>query len=106
MDPEIYPDPHKYQPLREINKISSVVTPNKNKLAFGWGTQACPGRFFAAKEIKMFVARLVSEFDFKIIPGTETQRRSFDLEDYRVLNPKMKLLMRRIDGHRGLDNEK
>jgi cytochrome P450 len=42
-------------------------------LAFGYGRHACPGRFFAANEIKMILARLVLDFDIKM-PGDVTER--------------------------------
>ena len=37
---------------------------------FGYGPHACPGRFFATNEIKMLLARLILEFDFKNEDGS------------------------------------
>lgn len=95
MDPSIYPDPTRFDPFRKENTDSPVTTPTRNQLAFGWGSQACPGRFLAAKEIKVVAARLLMEYDIAVAPGTDKMRRYFDIEDLRVLNPGIRLLMRR-----------
>ncbi|KAF2115523.1 cytochrome P450 [Lophiotrema nucula] len=95
MDPSIYPDPQQFMPFRNENIASPVTTPTRNQLAFGWGSQACPGRFVAAKEIKVVAARLLMEYDIEVAPGTDKMRRYYDIEDLRVLNPSIRLLMRR-----------
>ncbi|KAK1499410.1 ent-kaurene oxidase [Colletotrichum cuscutae] len=38
-------------------------------MAFGFGRHACPGRFFAATEIKMLIARLLLEYDIRMPEG-------------------------------------
>jgi cytochrome P450 len=93
MDPLIYPEPEKFMPFRKENLSSPVTTPTKSQLAFGWGSQACPGRFFAAKEIKVLTARLLTEYDLDVVP--RGARRYYDIEDFRILNPRFRLLMRR-----------
>lgn len=35
-------------------------------LVFGYGTQACPGRFFAMHETKVVVARILRNYKFKL----------------------------------------
>ena len=35
-------------------------------LVFGYGTQACPGRFFAMHEAKVVVARILRNYEFKL----------------------------------------
>jgi cytochrome P450 len=42
-------------------------------MGFGFGRHACPGRFFAANEIKLIVARLLMDFDIKM-PEGRTER--------------------------------
>jgi cytochrome P450 len=88
-DPEIFPDPYKFDGLRfhrlreqaeSFNKpkvaggkTSAVesaahnlfVSVSPNSLLFGYGRHACPGRFFAANEIKMIVARAVLTYDMR-----------------------------------------
>lgn len=65
------------------NARNQFVTTNEQNLFFGYGKHACPGRFFAANEIKMILARIILEYDIKNvdgvtgrIPNTETGRSS------------------------------
>lgn len=44
-------------------KNQSLVTVGDNFLAFGNGRHACPGRFFAAQEMKLMLAYLVLNYD-------------------------------------------
>jgi len=43
-----------------------MVATNLNHLVFGHGRHACPGRFFAANELKMMMAHLVLSYDVKL----------------------------------------
>jgi cytochrome P450 len=42
-------------------------------MGFGYGRHACPGRFFAANEIKLILARIVLQYDLRM-PGGATER--------------------------------
>ncbi|KAB5545733.1 cytochrome P450, partial [Coniochaeta sp. 2T2.1] len=44
----------------------SFPTTDKDYLAFGHGRNACPGRFFAATEVKLLFAYAVMNYDFKM----------------------------------------
>ncbi|KAI0570397.1 CypX Cytochrome P450 [Pyrenophora tritici-repentis] len=64
--------------LRASGKAADIarnqfVTANETNLNFGYGAHACPGRFFAANEIKMVLVRLILEYDVKM-PNGETER--------------------------------
>lgn len=48
---------------------NQMVSTSLNNLPFGYGRQACPGRFFAANEIKMIVARAVLDYDIQLADG-------------------------------------
>ncbi|EMD64174.1 hypothetical protein COCSADRAFT_181322 [Bipolaris sorokiniana ND90Pr] len=84
-DESVYPSSDTFDGLRAYKARSSgkasdiarnqFVTTNEENLSFGYGRHACPGRFFAANEIKMIVARLVLEYDVKM-PNGETERYS------------------------------
>nr|QRG28988.1 cytochrome P450 steroid hydroxylase [Curvularia lunata] len=52
---------------------NQFVTSNEENLTFGYGRHACPGRFFAANEIKMIIARLILDYDIKM-PNDQTER--------------------------------
>ncbi|EUC48236.1 hypothetical protein COCMIDRAFT_87809 [Bipolaris oryzae ATCC 44560] len=82
-DESVFPSSETFDGLRAYNarstgKASDIarnqfVTTNEENLTFGYGRHACPGRFFAANEIKMVVARLVLDYDVKM-PNDETKR--------------------------------
>ncbi|RYP04548.1 hypothetical protein DL765_010156 [Monosporascus sp. GIB2] len=62
------PDPIGYK-SREQYQFVSVT---KESMVFGLGRHACPGRFFAANEIKLILARILLEYDIKMPDGIET----------------------------------
>ncbi|KAI1263846.1 cytochrome P450 [Xylariaceae sp. FL1019] len=79
MDPEVTPDPHTFDPMRayrrrhsaadQYDRNQTVLTDLSNNLTFGYGNQACRGRFLGVAEIKMLLARLIAELNFKYPEG-------------------------------------
>ena len=77
-DPTMVPNPEVFDPLRSYRKRlgdaqeanrHQFSTTTKNDLVFGHGKYACPGRFFAAHEIKMILSRLLLRYDFSYPPN-------------------------------------
>ncbi|KAJ7122772.1 cytochrome P450 [Mycena epipterygia] len=75
-DPAIYPDPDvfngfRFSNLRDSEEVGSakfqVTTTSLDYLPFGHGRHACPGRFFAATELKAMLAHLVMNYDVKFV---------------------------------------
>lgn len=73
-DSTLFPDPNDYRPRRFLemrqqpgqeNKWQFVTT-SPEHLAFGHGKHACPGRFFAANEIKIILIHLVTKYEWKL----------------------------------------
>lgn len=82
-DPAIYPEPEEFKPFRfaekrdatgaaEADRSSYVqrarqafATTSPEFTAFGHGRHACPGRFFAASELKLMLAYIVLNYDFE-----------------------------------------
>lgn len=103
-DPRVAPNPEVFDPMRSyrrrhsgdnanLTKFTAGMT-NSDSLSFGYGGQACPGRYFAVGEIKMVMARLLSEFEFKLPDGKP--RPSIMYADENVfMDPSAKLMMRR-----------
>ncbi|KAH6915699.1 cytochrome P450 [Coprinopsis sp. MPI-PUGE-AT-0042] len=59
-------DPWRFYKIQtETGKRSDMTTTTSDFLAFGHGRHACPGRFFAAVEIKLMMAYLVLNYDVK-----------------------------------------
>lgn len=47
------------------SRLKASATVDDTFLSFGYGKHACPGRFFALNELKMFVADMVLHYDFE-----------------------------------------
>lgn len=82
-DPAIYSDPHTFDPyrflkLREVPGWESsfqLVSPSPAHMGFGLGNQACPGRFFAANEVKIALSHMLLRYDFKLREGVKPRVR-------------------------------
>lgn len=88
-DPDVIEDPQKFDAFRSyraretarvggVNKAGAaaanqLVTVSPTGLNWGYGRHACPGRFFAANEIKMIVGRALLDYDIRNADG-ETER--------------------------------
>ncbi|KAL4919607.1 cytochrome P450 [Aspergillus aurantiobrunneus] len=76
-DPSVYPNPetfdaYRFLKLRETpghETSAQLVSPSPEHLGFGYGNHACPGRFFAANEVKIALAHILLKYDFKLAPG-------------------------------------
>ncbi|KAF2769280.1 putative P450 monooxygenase [Teratosphaeria nubilosa] len=105
-DPENYEHPDEYDAFRfsrerEVlggngrildKRAQGIVTTSDAFLTFGHGRHACPGRFFAAQEMKLMLAHIVLNYDAKI----EGSRQSnFDFRGACVPSPKARLWVRR-----------
>jgi len=81
LNPNYYEDPSKFDGFRfsrmkdeaeakgSPDKKFDMVATNLQFLAFGHGRHACPGRFFAAAELKMMLAYIVITYDLKLANG-------------------------------------
>ncbi|KAF8330121.1 cytochrome P450 [Amanita rubescens] len=77
IDPDNYADGEtfdgfRFEKMREKEGESSkhsLVSLDLDYLLFGHGRHACPGRFFAANEVKTMLAHVVLNYDFKMDDG-------------------------------------
>ncbi|KAF8521433.1 cytochrome P450 [Hysterangium stoloniferum] len=73
-DDEIYVnadvfDGFRFSDIREKERqgiTNQYISTNPDYIAFGHGKHACPGRFFAANELKAMLAHLVLNYDIKM----------------------------------------
>ena len=89
-DPDAFDDAEKFRPLRfyEMRHRSSgetetapkhqFVSVSAKSLSFGYGRHACPGRFFAANELKMILATLIARYDVRLAGGETERYRNLD----------------------------
>ncbi|KAL8419214.1 hypothetical protein RB594_002433 [Gaeumannomyces avenae] len=116
-DPEPYPEPETWDGLRfhrmreagedfnaksagrqgsavDANAHNQFVSVSHRSLVFGYGRHACPGRFFAANEIKMIVARCLLQYDIKLPDGVTQRFPNFEFSGAIVPDPTKTLLFR------------
>ncbi len=99
-DPEVYPNPDEWQPDRFLKlreepgkeHSSQFVTTTMESLGFGIGSHACPGRFFASSKVKLLLAYVLENYEFK---RADTGKDAVPMFLEIVTNPKAKLLVRR-----------
>lgn len=73
-DDSIYENPDQFDGYRfykmsqnpKTEQMSHLVATSPQHLAFGHGKHACPGRFFAANEIKIALVHILLKYDFKL----------------------------------------
>jgi len=105
--PEVWgPSPDKFDPYRFFNKEVSegkdrkwaITTTSLDILTFGHGKRSCPGRFFAAMEMKLLLAWMLHNYDIKLDakPGEETKRpKNLWIAASCVPNPRQRILLRK-----------
>jgi cytochrome P450 len=89
-------DPFRYSKLRENPQRSHLhqfATTDATHLNFGHGKYSCPGRFFAALEIKTILVLLIMNYDFKLV--VEGKRpENLTAHEFIFPNPAGELLMK------------
>ncbi|KAF5627085.1 major facilitator superfamily transporter [Fusarium sp. NRRL 52700] len=85
-----------YRFMSDTEKTSSLVSTSSNHLGFGHGMHACPGRFFAAHEVKIALCHLLLKYDWKFKDDKKPEPVAFGMA--YVANPFAKLMIRRREG--------
>lgn len=79
---------------RYLKELSFSST-GRTTLGFGFGKAACPGRFFASLVLKMLYVRLLTQYDFKFIPG-DKRPTNITAYEFMFCSPAQKMLIKRI----------
>ena len=75
-DPEIYPDPYKFDPER-FSEDNKKKRENEAFIPFGTGPRNCIGMRFALLEIKLLLASILSKYKFVKCEQTEVKLRFY-----------------------------
>ena len=84
-DPIGYKSPEQYQ----------FVSVSKENLNWGFGRNACPGRFFAANEIKLILASILLDFDLAMPEGRKERFENVVVAGGIVPDTTREILLRR-----------
>lgn len=83
---------------QHIGKMAFHATTAQN-MAFGYGKYACPGRFYAAAEIKLVIGHLITRYDFKFPDGAKRPKNyTVDTDMYPDLQASLLMRKRRQHG--------
>ncbi|KAK3402657.1 cytochrome P450 [Sordaria brevicollis] len=75
-DEELYNDAESFKPFRFAEESREAFPMTSCKyLAFGHGRSACPGRFFAANELKLMLAYILLKYDTELTPGKRPENK-------------------------------
>jgi cytochrome P450 len=104
-DPSVYENPLEFDGFRFVkmkedaildgkpNKQFGMISISAQFLPFSLGRHACPGRFFAAVEIKMMLAYMLMTYDMKLVDGVRPP--DIIVMNSPVANPSAEVLFRR-----------
>lgn len=87
-------DPYRFLRRREAGDSSAyLVSPSPQHLGFGLGKHSCPGRFFAANEIKILLCHILLKYDIKSLDGSTPTVQKFGM--LLFADPTAKIAIRR-----------
>lgn len=102
-DPDLIDSPEKFDALRwyrqrreeeltgsdkaSAGASSQLVSVTPSNLTFGYGRHACPGRFFAANEVKMIVGRAILDYDIAMVDGSRERFPNWSFAEAVSANP-------------------
>ncbi|KAL1856834.1 hypothetical protein Daus18300_010597 [Diaporthe australafricana] len=90
------PDGEKKAPGAAGAAAHQMVSTSLNNLPFGYGRQACPGRFFAANEIKMIVARAILDYEIQLADGATERYPNIEYNEANIPDPSKELMFKRV----------
>ncbi|EMT61125.1 cytochrome P450 [Fusarium oxysporum II5] len=110
-DSNVFPQADKFDPLRfyklrteakdggSVEKAANnqFVSVNQSSLTFGYGRHACPGRFFAANEIKMILAHALLQYNVKNAGDATERYPNMEFAHMSIPDPSKKLLFKSIE---------
>ncbi|XP_033340663.2 putative cytochrome P450 305a1 isoform X1 [Megalopta genalis] len=69
MDPELHPEPDKFDPERHIK--NGIYEPDVNSIIFGMGRRKCPGAILAKTALFVIFVGVMQKFTLLPVPGKE-----------------------------------
>ncbi|KAI0097264.1 cytochrome P450 [Nemania sp. FL0031] len=79
----------------DANKYQFAST-SYDSMQFGFGNDACPGRFFASNQIKIILSHILSNYHFKFENGVVGRPKNLMFEVNVLADPTVKVLFKKI----------
>ncbi|KAE8420291.1 cytochrome P450 [Aspergillus pseudocaelatus] len=98
-NPEVHEDPEAFDGYRFLKRrhagdnATQFVQSSREHNVFGGGRHICPGRFFAATELKLCLAHILFEYDLRLKEGYDSQPMAHGV--YAIVDPVAQLEIRR-----------
>nr|AIR93637.1 CYP71AY2-like protein [Vinca minor] len=73
MDPEVWPEPEKFDPERYIRKPMDFYGNSFELIPFGTGRRGCPGILYGVTNAEMMLAAMLYHFDWEIADGKKAE---------------------------------
>ncbi|KAM5349587.1 hypothetical protein ACJ41O_006092 [Fusarium nematophilum] len=80
----------------EVVANSQFVSVSESNLTFGYGRHACPGRFFAANEIKMIMANILLHYEVKNPDGVTERHKNIRTGSQLSPDPTKRIMVRKL----------
>lgn len=100
-----YKNPEEFDAYRfldpQLGHKRHLVATGPEHLGFAHGKHACPGRFFAANEVKIAMVHLILKYDFRL--EDPKMAKWLEYGSAMIANPKAKLSVKRREP--GIDLE-
>ncbi|KAL4876397.1 cytochrome P450 [Aspergillus karnatakaensis] len=92
-DSDTFPDADKFDYLRSYNRAEETVKaePLSTSSKFGYGRQACPGKFYALNVCKIALGQIILNYDVRMPGGKNTRPALLDLDPLLLLDPSTEL---------------
>lgn len=90
-------DGYRFHRLRSVpgnENTAQFVSTSPYHLGFGHGNHACPGRFFAANEVKIAMCYLLRRYDWKLAEG-QAEPKVIPFGMSQISDPNAKVSLRR-----------
>ncbi|KAI2633997.1 cytochrome P450 [Xylaria nigripes] len=108
-DANVYDNPNEFDGKRFLNMRNEpskahkahLVSIGMESLGFGYGEHACPGRFFAANEIKIAMIHMLLKYDWK--PAPDYVQRVIELGFDVRADPTARIMVRKRESELDLD---
>ncbi|KAI9894947.1 MAG: hypothetical protein M1814_000168 [Vezdaea aestivalis] len=101
-DEDNYKDAGQFDGLRHYRKSQKQRLPGEDRsfgnehdsLAFGYGRQSCPGRFYVLRVFKSLISRLLYDYDIRLVDEADKKPSGTELEVLLMPNTKARIKIR------------